>query len=122
MLSRKKGDDIEHYVEQFLKHKGLKLLDRNYSSRYGEIDLIMLESSTLSFIEVRYRASVAHGSGAESVDYRKQQKIIKTAQVFLQQEHKFQRLNCRFDVVSVTLNNKSLSAEWVKDAFQMPGW
>jgi putative endonuclease len=128
MLSRKKGDKVERFVEHYLKQKGLRFVDRNYHSRYGEIDLIMQDttgpkaSSCLVFIEVRFRANVKHGSGAESVNYSKQQKIIKTAQFFLQQSKKFQHLNCRFDVVSVTLQHKSLSADWLKDAFQLPGW
>lgn len=122
MLTREKGDKVEKFVEKHLKNKGLKVIERNFNSRYGEIDLIMLDGDTLAFIEVRFRANTAHGSGAETVDYRKQQKIIKTAQFFLQQSKKYQQLNCRFDVVSVTLEHKSLSAHWVKDAFQLSGW
>lgn len=122
MLSRTKGDKVERFVEGFLQDKGLKTIERNYYSRYGEIDLIMLDNDYLVFIEVRFRANTSHGSGAESVNYAKQQKIIKTAHFFLQQTKKYQQLNCRFDVVSVTLTNKSLSADWLKNAFQLPGW
>ncbi|AOE50481.1 YraN family protein [Kangiella sediminilitoris] len=122
MLSRQKGKQAEHYAEQLLKKSKLKLLERNFHSKHGEIDLIMQSENTLVFIEVRYRANTRHGSGAETVDYRKQQKIIKTAQFFLQQMKKYQHLNCRFDVVSVTLGHKSLSADWFKDAFQQSGW
>ena len=128
MLSRKKGDKIERFVERYLKNHGLQLVARNFNSRYGEIDLIMQDNTShkgthyLVFIEVRYRANNRHGSGAESVNYQKQQKIIKTAHFFLQQEKKYQHLNCRFDVVSVTLEHKSLSADWLKDAFQLSSW
>lgn len=122
MLSRRKGDKVERYVEKYLTQRKLRLVERNFSSRYGEIDLIMEDGKALVFIEVRFRANTAHGSGAETVDYRKQQKIIKTAQFFLQQQKKYQQLNCRFDVVSVTLGHKSLSADWLKDAFQLSGW
>ena len=133
MLSRKKGDEVERFVERYLRRQGLKPLSRNYHSRYGEIDLIMQDNSGsqrhgsqrlsyLVFIEVRFRANTDHGSGAETVNYKKQQKIIKTAQFFLQQSKKYQHLNCRFDVVSVTLEHKSLSADWLKDAFQLPSW
>ncbi|WP_223669448.1 YraN family protein [Kangiella shandongensis] len=122
MLSRRKGDKVERYVEKYLTQQKLRLVERNFSSRYGEIDLIMEDGDTLVFIEVRFRANTNHGSGAETVDYRKQQKIIKTAQFFLQQQKKYQQLNCRFDVVSVTLGHKSLSADWLKNAFQLSGW
>ena len=122
MLARLKGDKVERFVLKYLKLQGLTLVKQNVTSRYGEIDLIMLDGKTLAFVEVRFRAKVTHGSGAESVDYRKQQEIIKTAQFFLQQEKKYQHLNCRFDVVSVTLEHKTLSADWYKDAFQQSGW
>ena len=122
MLARLKGDKVERFVLKHLKQQGLDFVEQNVTSRYGEIDLIMLDGNTLAFIEVRFRANESHGSGAESVDYRKQQKIIKTAQFFLQQSKKYQHLNCRFDVVSVTLEHKTLSADWYKDAFQQHGW
>lgn len=122
MLSRTKGDKVERFVEAYLKKQGLKTIERNFYSRYGEIDLIMQDQKHLVFIEVRFRANTSHGSGAESVNYVKQQKIIKTAHFFLQQAKKYQQLDCRFDVVSVTLTNKSLSADWLKNAFQLPSW
>ncbi|GAA4363141.1 YraN family protein [Kangiella marina] len=122
MLARTKGDKVERFAMKYLRRQGLELVERNVNSRYGEIDLVMLEGKTLVFVEVRFRAKSTHGSGAESVDFRKQQKIIKTAQFFLQQSKKYQHLNCRFDVVSVTLQHKLLSANWVKDAFQVSGW
>ena len=116
------GQQGEQDALLYLQTQGLQLVQKNYRCRVGEIDLIMRDGDTLAFIEVRFRANTAHGSGAETVDYRKQQKIIKTAHVFLQQSKKYQQLNCRFDVVSVTLEHKSLSADWVKDAFQVSGW
>lgn len=122
MLAKLKGDKVERYALKYLKQQGLDLIEKNTRSRYGEIDLVMLDGKTLVFVEVRFRANVAHGSGAESVDFRKQQKIIKTAQFFLQQSKKYQHLNCRFDVVSVTLEHKTLSADWYKNAFQQHGW
>ena len=122
MLARTKGDEVERFALKYLTRKGLSLIEQNFNSRYGEIDLVMLDKSTLIFVEVRFRAKSSHGSGAESVDYRKQQKIIKSAHIFLQQAKNMQHLNCRFDVVSVTLQHRLLSADWVQDAFQLHGW
>jgi len=122
MLARTKGDKVERFVLKYLTSKGLRLIEQNFNTRYGEIDLVMLDKATLVFVEVRFRAKSSHGSGAESVDYRKQQKIIKTAHVFLQQTKNMQQHNCRFDVVSVTLQHKRLSADWVQNAFQLHGW
>ncbi|NVK20994.1 MAG: YraN family protein [Kangiellaceae bacterium] len=122
ILTRDLGKKIERFALNFLKNHKLQLIESNYHSRYGEIDLIMLHQDCLVFIEVRYRKDLRFGSGAETVDYNKQQKIIKTAQVFLQNMKKYQQLNCRFDVVSVTLDNNNLQANWLKDAFQVSAW
>ena len=81
MLARTKGDKVERFALKYLTRKGLSLIEQNFNSRYGEIDLVMLDKSTLVFVEVRFRAKSSHGSGAESVDYRKQQKIISSSRV-----------------------------------------
>lgn len=122
------GDQAEKVALDYLKKHQLQLVEQNYHSRYGEIDLIMLEKhrsisdkqeqKTLVFVEVRYRKSTSFGSAAETVGYQKQQKIIKTAQVFLQNDKKYQQLNCRFDVVSVTLEQQKMVVDWLTDAFQ----
>lgn len=81
MSTRQRGDKVELFAENHLKKRGLKLIERNYSSRYGEIDLVMLDGLTLVFVEVRFRANTSFGSGAETVDLRKQQKIINYHQL-----------------------------------------
>ncbi len=122
MSSRQRGDKVELFAENHLKKQGLKLAEKNFNSRYGEIDLIMLDGSILVFVEVRFRANTSFGSGAETVDHRKQQKIIKTAQLYLQSNKKMQQRDCRFDVVSVTLASQEPMIEWHKNAFQASAW
>lgn len=122
MSTRQRGDKVELFAENHLKKQGLKLIEKNFNSRYGEIDLIMLEGLVLVFVEVRFRANTSFGSGAETVDYRKQQKIIKTAQLFLQSNKKMQQRDCRFDVVSVTLASHEPIIEWHQNAFQASAW
>ena len=63
--------------------QGLSLLTRNFRSRLGEIDLIMDDGQSLVFVEVRYRRGNAFGSGAESVNRRKQARITACAQHYL---------------------------------------
>lgn len=118
-MSRAKGDQIEQQVEHYLRRKGLKPLARNYSAAGGEIDLIMLHQRTLVFIEVRFRGSSRFGSAAESIDYRKQQRIIKTAAHFLQQHPNYQNFSCRFDVAACQPDNSgnSLQVDWLSNAF-----
>ncbi|ACV26094.1 YraN family protein [Kangiella koreensis] len=122
MSTRQRGDHVELFAESYLKKQGLTLVEKNFNSRFGEIDLIMLDKSALVFVEVRFRANTSYGSGAETVNFRKQQKIIKTAQLYLQANKKMQQRDCRFDVVSVTLSAQEPLIEWHKNAFQAPSW
>ena len=112
------GQKIENAVAVFLKQQGMRLITRNYHCRGGEIDLIMQDQHTLVFVEVRYRRSDRFGSALETVNYAKQQRIICTAEHFLQQ-HKTPYTACRFDVVGVKPVAMSYDFEWVKDAFQL---
>jgi putative endonuclease len=76
------------------------------------------DSSTTVFIEVRFRRNIQFGSGAESVDQRKQKKLLATAAHYLQKNPKAARGTCRFDVISLTANNGEQQLDWIPDAFQ----
>jgi putative endonuclease len=119
MLSSKAiGDKGEQLALNYLNKAGLKLITRNFRKRGGEIDLIMQDDATLVFIEVRLRQSNQFGSAIESVTYTKRQKIIQTAQCYLQ-ENKPEYLAYRFDVIGITPLNNDFKINWVKDAFQL---
>jgi putative endonuclease len=109
------GKAAEAKALSYLQSRGLRLLQRNYRARGGEIDLIMQQEGTLVFVEVRYRKSSRFGSAAESVSAAKQHKLLNTASRFLQQ----QGLDapCRFDVVGISGSNQT-EIEWIRDAFQ----
>jgi putative endonuclease len=120
--SRQSGAQWEQIAESFLRSRGLKLLQRNFSSRFGEIDLIMEDEETLVFIEVRYRKSSEHGSGAESVTFHKQGKISRTAAWYLAKNPLKAERFCRFDVISVGPQNiepqeTGQEIDWIKAAF-----
>lgn len=99
--SQRIGNAAEQVALHYLQRQGLQLLERNYHSRYGEIDLIMLERDCVVFVEVRARKSNAWHCASESVDWRKQQKIIKTAQCYLQNYAIYADNDCRFDVIAI---------------------
>src|SRR5210317_785583 len=101
LTSRQSGDQWERTAESFLRSHGLKLLHRNFSSRFGEIDLIMEDKETVVFIEVKYRARNRHGSGADAVTFQKQAKISRTAAWFLAKNPHRAEQYCRFDVISI---------------------
>jgi putative endonuclease len=112
-----KGQRWERLAETFLHQRGLKTLQRNFSCRLGEIDLVMSDGSTLVFAEVRYRASDAYGSGAETVSAAKQRRIILAAQKFLQFNRPHPSQVCRFDVVSIGNDRGQTVINWIPNAF-----
>lgn len=116
-LAAKHGQQAEKTALSFLIKKGLVLLEKNYHSRRGEIDIIMLDKQELVFVEVRYRKSDSFGSGLESVDSRKQAKIQATAETYMQQNTKTNYNACRFDVIAMAGDISKPSIEWVEAAF-----
>ena len=114
---RLRGGQWEKCAESFLNRQGLKTLERNYHSRFGEIDLIMMDKQALVFTEVRYRADSAHGSGAESVTFTKQKRLTRAAQRFLQCHPRHASLACRFDVVSIGNEEGRILINWIRNAF-----
>jgi len=73
------------------------------------------------FVEVRFRRSDSHGGGAASVDWRKQRRIIRAAQLFLLKHPRFVDAPCRFDVVDASGDPQSPTLEWIRDAFRVDG-
>ena len=78
------GNAQESKAARYLRFQGLKLLCRNYRSRHGEIDLIMNDSNTFVFGEVRYRRSGYFGGALNSLTSIKQKKISLVAALYLQ--------------------------------------
>jgi putative endonuclease len=115
--TRQKGNEWERAAESFLRQKGLKTLDRNFQMRFGEIDLVMLDGNTLVFTEVRFRGNGAYGSGADSVTWSKQSKLISAASRYLQTHARHRDRACRFDVVSIGIKDGRSLINWVRNAF-----
>lgn len=117
------GNHAEAQAALHIEKAGLTIVERNYHCRFGEIDCIALSNDKhnpcLVIIEVRARQQKAFGQAAETVDYHKQQKIIRATQVYLQHHPKHQALPIRFDVIGIHTHDNSL--DWIKDAFQAEG-
>ena len=90
------GCRAEDLACNHLQHTGLKLLNRNYRGRFGEIDLIMQDGSVIAFVEVRFRSDNRKLSAAETVDARKCERIIKTAMQYIQSMKKPDDFQYRF--------------------------
>ncbi len=92
-------------------------MTRNFRCRGGEIDLVMLHGDCLTFVEVRYRRSARFSAPAPTVDNRKQQKILRTAAMYLARHKRFANHTMRFDVVAISGDR---AVDWIQDAFR-PG-
>jgi len=115
--TRQQGSRWERVAESFLCRQGLKTLARNYHSRFGEIDLVMLDEPVLVFVEVRFRRSDRHGSGAETVTRRKQLRLASAARQYLRHNTGHARRPCRFDVVSIGGGADRTELYWIRAAF-----
>jgi len=113
------GDEYEARAAQWLRGKGLSLLAQNFKGRTGEIDLIARDRECLVFIEVRARNNRYFATAAASVDRRKQQRILRTAQLFLQRHPELSTLPCRFDVITFEPPQSGTCPEvrWIRAAF-----
>lgn len=120
MISAKRafGDQVEAAAAVMLTKAGLKVLARQASSRYGEIDLVMQDGEIIVFVEVRYRADDRFGGGLESVDRHKQARLIKAAQAWVVQNPRVAMSPMRFDVIAAQGHIDALQFQWVKDAFR----
>lgn len=120
MFGRNKGLFYEQQAQSYLVQQGLSLLDKNYSCRYGEIDLIMMDNGFLCFIEVKFRKNDSFGGTAYSITTSKQRKIIQTALHYMTKNRRFQQLPFRFDAVFIQPSSKqtSIQIEWIQSAFE----
>ena len=117
LKGRNSGTHWEKTAESFLRDQGLKLLNRNFSSRFGEIDLIMEDEKTVVFIEVKFRKNDHHGSGADAVTFHKQSRISRTAAWYLARNPHRAEQFCRFDVISIDPKKRDHGINWIKSAF-----
>lgn len=120
----RRGEDAENACCRYLQKQGLRLLERNYRCRMGELDLIMREADTLVFVEVRFRKQQDFGGALASITPAKQKKLRRAAEFFMQQN----RLDCsaRFDVVAMSpagqhsrfaIRREPYHYEWIRNAF-----
>jgi len=113
MNTRAKGAQKEEQVCACLLSEGVKILERNFRSRQGEIDIVGYDGIYLIFFEVKYRAGAGKGSAAEAVGSAKQRRICKVADYYRMLHHCPEDTPIRFDVVAVDGEKMN----WIKNAF-----
>lgn len=117
LAARGIGARWEDAALAYLAAAGLKLVERNFSCRYGEIDLVMRDGGDVVFVEVRFRDSARHGSGTLSVGAAKQAKLVRAAAIWLQAHPAHAGAPCRFDVVGCSGTPQAPAFEWTRAAF-----
>jgi putative endonuclease len=111
-MSRRLGAQAEARAAEYLQRKGYRVVDRNWTCRGGEIDLVCSDADTLVFVEVRARASTSHGTPLETIVDGKRRRLIRAAEIYLHVKD-LQDRACRFDVVALVGDD----IEHVEDAF-----
>lgn len=119
MDTQNRGQWAENLAHDYLCGQGLQPIERNYRCKAGEIDLIMQQREVLVFVEVRYRQSQRYGGSLESIDFRKQQRILTTATHYLCTHNWAQHYSCRFDVVLIDGISDTPQIRWIADAFRI---
>ncbi len=111
--NRETGGFYEERACEYLKEKGLEILERNFRIRQGEIDIVARDKGTLVFVEVKYRKSSLAGLPEEAVTYKKQRQISRVALFYLSFHKLPLSTPCRFDVVAFHKDEIS----WIPNAF-----
>jgi putative endonuclease len=110
---RESGRHAEDVAAAFLQQSGLKVIERNYQCRFGEIDLIARDGNMLVFVEVRMRKSNAFGGAAASITRAKREKLLLTARHYLLGMRQVPA--CRFDAILIA--GEGAAPEWLKNVF-----
>ena len=116
---REVGNRGEELAVQFLKRKGIKIIERSYRVKAGEIDVIAKDRQTYCFIEVKSRSTDKFGTALEAVDSKKKKRMTRAALWYLQ-SRRLTESPCRFDVVAIQQDGaEKPKIEWVQNAFEM---
>ena len=110
MNSGKFGEEV---TVKYLKDHGYEILERNFHSRWGEIDIIAKDGECVVFCEVKTRKSISYGRPSEYVTKNKMEKIIKTAMVYIGDKEE----EMRFDVSEVYIEKDGYKINYIENAF-----
>ena len=119
---RSRGNLGEDEAVRVLKKLKYKIIERNFYARSGEIDIIARDGEYICFVEVRLRKTNSLAAPAETIDFRKRSKIIKTAELYAQQKKLFDE-PLRFDAVLINADEiggklVNIKTEVIKNAFE----
>ena len=117
---KKYGAEGENIAYNYLKSIGYSIIQKNFSCKFGEIDLIAIDESHNSqefvFIEVKSRSTIDYGHPSEAVNTHKKRHIIKVAEFFILINH-LENANIRFDVIEILYKKNCCYINHIKNAF-----
>ena len=118
MLNKTKqlGNWGESLIAKFLEEQKFVILERNYQTRWGEIDLIAKKGDIIAFVEVKTR-KVSYFPISNTITQSKQRKLIRTAQLYAQKKNLLEYV-LRFDVATITMQHNSHNITYLPNAFQ----
>lgn len=111
------GTDSESMAVNYLKENGYQIIERNYRTKIGEIDIIAKDGDTIVFVEVKARKSRAYNP-KEAVTNSKKRKISMVALYYLKSTRQI-NVRARFDVVAIDSAKNSGAVEIIKNAFEL---
>lgn len=116
-IARQIGFEVEKKARDYLESQGLVFKESNYLRQLGEIDLIMIDKEVYVFVEVRFREDKKYCSAIESISQSKKTKLIRAAKLYLLENNLYEKVFCRFDVITGRMEEGTMLIEWYKNAF-----
>ena len=116
--TQKIGTHGEDMALQFLLKQGYRYVDRNFRTRFGELDLILMDKDEIVFAEVKTRASNRYGYPEEMVNWRKKRHLLKTAHIYLDRK-RFDQFFYRFDTIAISGQSPNYDIQHFKDTIRV---
>ena len=120
MNTRKTGAGAEDAAIKYIVANGIEPVERNYTTPYGEADIIAKEGSVFVFIEVKARRNQKYGSPADAVTKRKKLRYLNIAQYYFMSKS-IRDYEVRFDVAEVYISDGKFNVNYIKNAFDFTG-
>ncbi len=108
------GFEKELFASEYLQRNGLVILDKNFYTPTGEIDIVAKDEDYIVFVEVKYRKTLNYGNPLESIGKSKISKIVKASRYYLYKNHYSTEVLVRFDCIGIL--GKEIT--WIKNAFE----
>jgi putative endonuclease len=119
-IKKKRGQRGEDLACEFLKKNGYHIAERNFRCKMGEIDIVALDGEQICFVEVKARTRTDYGMPRDAVDRRKQQKLLRCAQLYLKlHPHLAERYSPRMDIVEILYREEGTYVRHTPSAFSL---